>query len=52
MKLNKDFKILKDPIIQLSPSTIKLMNEIKNLNFTNQEKLSKGLLTIFYESKK
>lgn len=52
IELNNDFKILKDTITQLSPSTIKLINEIKNLNFTNQEKLSKGLLTIFHESKK
>lgn len=36
----------------LSPSTIKLINELRNLDSIKQEKLSKSILTIFSELKK
>lgn len=36
-------------ISELSPSTIKLINELRNLNSTKQERLSKSILTIFSE---
>lgn len=38
-------------ISELSPSTIKLINELRNLNSTKQERLSKSILTIFSELK-
>lgn len=38
-------------IAKLSPSTIKLINELRNLNSTKQERLSKSILTIFSELK-
>ena len=38
-------------ISELSPSTIKLINELRNLNSTKQERLSKSSLTIFSELK-
>ena len=38
-------------IAELSPSTIKLINELRNLNSTKQERLSKSILTIFSELK-
>ncbi len=39
-------------ISELSPSTIKLINELRNLDSIKQEKLSKSILTIFSELKK
>lgn len=39
-------------IAKLSPSTIKLINELRNLDSIKQEKLSKSILTIFSELKK
>lgn len=39
-------------IAELSPSTIKLINELRNLDSIKQEKLSKSILTIFSELKK
>ena len=39
-------------ISKLSPSTIKLINELRNLDSIKQEKLSKSILTIFSELKK
>lgn len=39
-------------ITELSPSTIKLINELRSLDSIKQEKISKSILTIFSELKK
>ncbi|WP_282458827.1 helix-turn-helix domain-containing protein [Ligilactobacillus aviarius] len=49
---NNDFQIFKDIFTQLSPSTIKLISELKNLDPNKQEKFSEGILTIFSKDKK
>lgn len=50
--LNDNFQIFKDMFTQLSPSTIKLMNELKSLDLNKQEKFSEGILAIFFKDKK